>query len=413
MQILAIDDNNTGLKLLSRTLEAAGHRVTTAVNGKEGLDEMRSRRPDLVICDILMPHLDGYQLCHHVRADSTLENVPIILYTCTYLNEEDEQTAYEMGATKYLRKPMHTQELLSSLSEAMMLRPRRPNENMALSSYSRSLKYKLDEHTAALERSLELSQSLRHRLNSLQDTLRLETANCNEIIHLLDQEVGHPARLLNVFARLILRDASEPQIRSYGDMIANGSLRIQSFTENLMVYLELADGRATFRAETFSLTECLEALERPSSSVSYPPPRFHITHGAADERVETDKRYLTLLLRIVCDQLSQFVPAGEIEVHLSAEESSVQLILSDNGAPLPNATMKSLFATSRDPASDRGQPRTTLATALTQALISHLSGSLECQWTADGCSLVVIRLPKTSIRDRVGMPAVATISHAH
>ncbi|MDQ1330842.1 MAG: hypothetical protein QG578_1107, partial [Thermodesulfobacteriota bacterium] len=83
-RILIADDNSTNLYMLESLLKGHGFEVTLAENGKDALDKARLNPPDLIISDILMPLMDGYTLCRHLKSDEQLKHIPFVFYTATY-----------------------------------------------------------------------------------------------------------------------------------------------------------------------------------------------------------------------------------------------------------------------------------------------------------------------------------------
>ena len=106
MKILIVDDTKENLILLETLLKGFGHEVKQAANGQEALEILRKDMFEMVISDILMPVMDGYQLCREVRNDPHLKETLFIFYTATYTEQDDEKLAYQLGADKYLVKPM-------------------------------------------------------------------------------------------------------------------------------------------------------------------------------------------------------------------------------------------------------------------------------------------------------------------
>ncbi len=111
MCIMVVDDEQVILKLLSRTLEPEGYSVVLADNGSSALTLLENCRPDLVILDIMMPGLNGFQVLDLIRQRS---NIPVIMLTarCEVTTLRD---ALAIGADDYVRKPFHTQELLARI----------------------------------------------------------------------------------------------------------------------------------------------------------------------------------------------------------------------------------------------------------------------------------------------------------
>jgi two-component system cell cycle response regulator len=119
MKILVIDDSDAIRTILRNMLESAGYDVVVASDGEEGLARAKEERPGLVITDVLMPGMDGFQLLRAIRNDEDLWDVPVIFYTGRYLDEEDRNLAVQIGVSRYLRKPLDAERLLSVVKEVL------------------------------------------------------------------------------------------------------------------------------------------------------------------------------------------------------------------------------------------------------------------------------------------------------
>lgn len=113
--ILVVDDEVHIRMLLEQTLEELeddyGIELLTAENGEEGLDCIREKHPDLVFLDIMMPYMNGYEVCQAVREDQRLSDVKIILLTAKG-QEADRKHGLELGAERYMTKPFDPDEIL-------------------------------------------------------------------------------------------------------------------------------------------------------------------------------------------------------------------------------------------------------------------------------------------------------------
>ena len=106
-KVLVIDDDTTLLMLLRQSLEKAGYQVITATNGLAGLQQMYERRPDIIILDVMMPRMDGWETCSRIREVS---QIPIIMLTAKD-EEEDKIRGFTSGADDYVTKPFSFPEL--------------------------------------------------------------------------------------------------------------------------------------------------------------------------------------------------------------------------------------------------------------------------------------------------------------
>ena len=112
--MLIVDDDNAIRQLVARILEMAGYETCTARDGHEALEQFRAERPDLVVTDLVMPLMDGFELCRRIREYSS---VPIIVMTGSGIIERSE--AVRAGANLLLTKPFGADELLSHVASLL------------------------------------------------------------------------------------------------------------------------------------------------------------------------------------------------------------------------------------------------------------------------------------------------------
>lgn len=122
--VLFIDDDRMLTRILGRVLEERGFRVSTAADGATGFASARQEKPDLILCDLAMPGLDGYEVCRRCRADETLRATPIILFTATR-DPELSMQAFVAGADVALTKPVDANKLVTVLQASLALKARR------------------------------------------------------------------------------------------------------------------------------------------------------------------------------------------------------------------------------------------------------------------------------------------------
>ena len=121
MKLVIVDDMPINRKLLRVMLEAEGHATLEAADGVEALQILNREKVDAVISDVLMPRMDGYRLCHEIRTNEQLCEVPVIIYTSTYIEPSDEKLALALGADRYLKKPAPAATILATLKEAVAM----------------------------------------------------------------------------------------------------------------------------------------------------------------------------------------------------------------------------------------------------------------------------------------------------
>jgi two-component system cell cycle response regulator len=110
--ILLVDDNEQNLELLLAYLEELGCELRAAADGIEALDELAKKRPDLILLDVMMPRMSGFQVCSKIKKDPALRDIPVVMVTA--LNEvADVERAVESGADDFLTKPVNRLELVT------------------------------------------------------------------------------------------------------------------------------------------------------------------------------------------------------------------------------------------------------------------------------------------------------------
>jgi signal transduction histidine kinase len=119
MKILSVDDNLSNLYLIEAMAKAHGHQVISAVNGRKALDALEKETFDLIISDILMPEMDGFQLCREVMRHPRFRKIPFIFYTATYTTKRDEAFGLSLGASKFLIKPVDPERFMQLIDQVM------------------------------------------------------------------------------------------------------------------------------------------------------------------------------------------------------------------------------------------------------------------------------------------------------
>ena len=110
--ILVVDDTPEHLRLLVGVLSEKGYEVRPVTNGKFALLATKLNPPDLILLDIMMPGMDGYEVCTHLKADAQTQKIPVIFLSA--INEVlDKVKAFEIGGVDYITKPFHVEEVLA------------------------------------------------------------------------------------------------------------------------------------------------------------------------------------------------------------------------------------------------------------------------------------------------------------
>ncbi len=114
--ILIVEDIPKNLKLIRDLLQASGYITMEATNGKQGIEMAKARKPDLILMDILMPVMDGFEATNILKTDAETKNIPIVALT-SYAMKGDDEKICKAGCDAYITKPIDTKEFLKKVAK--------------------------------------------------------------------------------------------------------------------------------------------------------------------------------------------------------------------------------------------------------------------------------------------------------
>ncbi len=190
--VLIVEDVPDILKLLAETLKFKGYRAMTARNGHEALEAIQHERPLLVITDIMMPKLDGFGLVHRLRINPETREIPVIFLTATYVGLEDKAFALNIGATRFIEKPVNFEKFLDTVEELITqgtpTAPAVMSEAEFYEGYRERLEKKLNQKTTQITRDEHLLETLpEEERQTFQASLQAAINERDELQHLLDE----------------------------------------------------------------------------------------------------------------------------------------------------------------------------------------------------------------------------------
>jgi two-component system, OmpR family, alkaline phosphatase synthesis response regulator PhoP len=117
-KILVVDDEIYIVHILDFSLGMEGYEVITALDGEQALERMKLERPDLVVLDIMMPKLDGYEVCKAIKSNPTTKQTPVILLSAKGRNV-DQKLGFDVGADDYITKPFSPRKLVERINQLL------------------------------------------------------------------------------------------------------------------------------------------------------------------------------------------------------------------------------------------------------------------------------------------------------
>ena len=112
--VFIIDDNSSNIKILGNLLEEKGYEPVVFLNAKTALDSIKDKKPEIILLDIMMPEMDGYEMCKILKDDTSLKDIPVIFLTGK-TETDDLVKGFELGAADYVKKPFEFAELLARI----------------------------------------------------------------------------------------------------------------------------------------------------------------------------------------------------------------------------------------------------------------------------------------------------------
>ena len=159
--ILAVDDISTNIMLLKAVLNRAKYKIVTASSGSEALEKVVSTNPDLILLDIMMPDMDGYEVLKRLKADPAHQDIPVIFLTALH-NPEDIVKGFKFGASDYISKPFNHEELITRVAH-----------HIYLAAAQRMIMQQRDELQATVEARDKMYSVIAHDLRSPIGTLKM------------------------------------------------------------------------------------------------------------------------------------------------------------------------------------------------------------------------------------------------
>jgi two-component system sensor histidine kinase EvgS len=166
LNVLIADDNPESLYMLEALFRDSGYGVYTAADGMAALELIQREHIDVIISDVLMPRMDGFQLCRSVKTDKNLRHIPFIVYTATYTSPQDEAYALKLGAERFILKPAEPEEFLTVVRAVV----REAEESIPTAAVGAS---PLGEEESLRLYSERLAERLQYKIEQAQEELKI------------------------------------------------------------------------------------------------------------------------------------------------------------------------------------------------------------------------------------------------
>ena len=401
------DDHGENLYFLEVLLKAHDFTVASAENGAQALELIRAEPTDLVISDILMPVMDGYALCKTMKADPLLKDIPFIFYTATFTTAQDEELALNLGADRFLVKPMEPDALTQVIKQVLAAprpeaRLQTPNgERQVLQEYSEVLFRKLEKKMMELEQA---NRDLIKKNEELQKTR--EEADCANRAKLrFLNTVSHELRTpLNIILGALQLSEIDQAYDPNMTMEAKKALfSMLEMIDNILETSRLEAGAPIFRQGTVDLELLVTTLNR-LFAVAVQNKGLSLRFSLADDlqrQFLADSQHLQQVLAHLMNNAIKFTKQGEVEVRFRREEAPVPghtwlvIEVQDSGVGIDPEKQRQVFElfTQADDSSTRAFGGVGLGLHLTKRLVELMGGTISLQSKLLAGSIFTVRLP--------------------
>jgi len=299
-RILVVDDRADAREILQAHLENSGYQVVTATNGQEALDAVAAHPPDLILLDVMMPRIDGFEVCRRLKSNEETAFIPIVMLTALQ-DFEYRLRGIALGADDFLGKPFNQLELQSRVRS--LLRVKSLHDQVA--AHNRLLEARVAERTAALQQALAELKEL--------DRLKSEFV-CN-----VSHELRTPLTPIKGYLPAILREEfgglSDDQRRVLGD-VAECVERLHRLIEDLLLFMQWESGQGILRLGTVHVPTLVESgLARIAPLASEKGVGLRADTPSNLPRILADSHALDRVLGHLLDNALKFTPrGGEISV---------------------------------------------------------------------------------------------------
>jgi two-component system sensor histidine kinase/response regulator len=245
--ILIVDDNPKNLQVLGKTLEQENYRVEFAIDGKTALEWVENQDFDLILLDIIMPGMDGFEVCEKIRSDPKKKNIPIIFLT-SETNKESILKGFELGARDYVTKPFNTKELLARVKTHLELEYSK--EQLRL--LNRSLEEKVAARTGELSETIEKLNLAKNKLLQL-DRIK------SEFLHIISHEIRTSLNGILGPVRLLKDQVDPDDLRGLINILDISVSRLERFSYDALLITELRTDKDRISKRRISLNDVIDS----------------------------------------------------------------------------------------------------------------------------------------------------------
>lgn len=298
-KLLIVDDVQTNVLLLKALLGKEGYQIYVANNGIEALELTKREIPDLILLDVMMPGMDGFEVAEHLKVDERLENIPIIFLTALD-DTESIVKGFKLGASDFISKPFRKEELMVRL-----------RHQLSLVAARRIIEEQTDELKKTIAGRDKLYSVIAHDLRSPMASMKM---------------------LLNTIMMSVERDKIDPDIFDMLEMSNKTSEEVFSLLDNLLKWTKSQLGKLTVIPQELDITGLVDGVLEVMRSVAETKHIHLLRDGHAVSIVNADIEMIKSVIRNLLSNAIKFSEQGsDIVVSVKEEDGQVIVAVRDFG----------------------------------------------------------------------------------
>jgi signal transduction histidine kinase len=355
MKILVVDDLPENRYLMEQLLQGNGHEVTGAVDGLDALDKLSASNFDLIVADIMMPRMDGFELCHNVKLNPELSPIPFIFYTASYTTEEDRVFALSLGANAFILKPEEPQVFIQNLKEVLANPEKTPpapaqfklrhDQVEFLKSYNQRLHKKVAqkfEQLRSANRKLnELNRDLEERVREKTSQLERSTRELESFAYTVSHDLRAPLRAIAGYSDILNESAAaklSPEEQSFLEKITSVTRYMDRMIGDVLDYSSIG---ATVACERVDVAAVVRDVIQSDPGFGGRIEVVNSLHCMIAHEPSLRQAIFNLLGNAI-----KFVPPGiepRVRIGSDSRGEEVRLWIEDNGIGIPTEKQQKLF----------------------------------------------------------------------
>jgi len=371
--ILIVDDCPENLQLLGKILKSFGFDYIIANSGKEALTKIEKSDVDLILLDIMMPEMDGFEVCKILKSNKKTTDIPVIMLTAL-LETKNLVRAFEVGALDYIVKPVKPSELHSRINTHLKLKREvfaRKKVELELEKQKENLEYLVQEQVIALKDALAKEEVA----NKMKD----------DFLSTISHEIRTPINGILGICQLLQSDKKSSQEQRYIDIIFNSSKYLHKILTEILDFSKLQKHILKVNEDVFSLKETLqEVFDLKKTEISKKALKYIINF---DENIAElylgDSRRIQQIVINLLDNAIKFTQKGSIFLNVktkACDENIDEIFISivDTGIGISENKINFVFEkfTQIDSSSTRKHNGSGLGLAISQELARLMNGNI-------------------------------------